>query len=76
MEDFEDHVGDGESRGALPITNVTVFWLATVSTFGTLYKKSSTSVYSKEDMVKKHHSNAHSCVNYLLSAFPDTEKSS
>ena len=47
MEGFEVHVVEDESREALPLTKVTEFWIAIVSTFGFFYEAIVTSVYSK-----------------------------
>ena len=60
MDNFKEHIVDGESRGALPLIYVTEFWLAVVSIFGTFYEASDTSVYSTEDITKSTPSNTHS----------------
>ena len=54
MDGFEEHIVDGESRGALPLIYVTELWLAVVSIFGTFYEASGTNVYSTEDITKKY----------------------
>ena len=70
MSGFDGHVVDRESREALLLTKSTKFWVTVVSIFGVLYETSGTSVYSTEDVAKSTPSNAHSCVNYFVNAFP------
>ena len=76
IDDFEEHVVDGELRGTLSLTKVTEFWLAAVRTFGALHETSGTSVYSTEDIATPSPppSNKHSCVNYFVNTFLDTEE--
>lgn len=38
MEGFTTHTAEGITRGALPLTTTTEFWVATVSIFGALYE--------------------------------------
>ena len=52
MNGFDGHVVDRESRGALPLTKSTKFWITVVSIFGVLYETNGTSVYSTEDVAK------------------------
>lgn len=73
MDGFEEHVVDGESREALPLTKTIEFCLVVVSIFDDLYEASGTSVYSKEDITKHKPSDAYRCFNYFVNKFPDTE---
>ena len=74
MESFEEHIVEGESKGALPLTTVTEFWLTAVNTFEVLYEASGTYVYSTDNENKHTSANSHRCIKYFEKAFPGKEK--
>ena len=70
MAGFTTHTTDGITRGAIPLHKITVFWIATVSTFGALSEDFGPFVYSKDEGVKATPRNAQRCVLAFGEAFP------
>ena len=70
IEGFTTHTSEGITRGTLPLTTTTEFWVATVSTCGALYEDRVFFVYSKDAKVKATQTNAQRCVTAFGETFP------
>ena len=48
LKGFEMHEFEGETIEVLPMATITEFWIVVVSTFGSLYERMFTTMYSKK----------------------------